>query len=70
MNNTVGNKIEEYEEEIATMKIMIYSLKQGIDDMLKAFGARKTVKTEKWEADCRKVAKECIKKEKGNEVQE
>ena len=65
-------KIEEYEEEIATMKIMIYSLKQAFDDTYKAFGARKTdlVKTEKWEEDCRKVAKEYIKKGRENEVQE
>ena len=67
MNDTVSKKIEEYEEEIATMKIMIYSLKQALDDTFKALGSREVdlVKTEKWEEDCRKVAKEYIAKEQG-----
>ena len=51
---------------------MVYSLKQAFDDTFKAYGVRETdlVKTEKWEEDCRKVAKEYIAKEKENEVQE
>lgn len=69
---TASEKINKYEEEIATMKVMIYSLKQAFDDTFKALGTREAdlVKTEKWEEDCRKVAKEYIKNERENEVQE
>ena len=57
------------QEEIATMKIMIYSLKQAIDDILKAYGSRQKdlVDTTKWEKECRIEAKKLLKENK-NEI--
>ena len=52
-------------EAMGTMQVMIYSLKQAIDDILEAMGATKKelADTNKWEEECRKVARELYLKE-------
>ena len=63
---TMGEKIDQYEEEIATMKVMIYSLHQSIDDICYGLTKQHVFDKEKWEKECRKVAKSYIKRVKND----
>lgn len=61
------NKLE---EELATMKIMIYSLHSSINDIVKAVSGEEIVPIEEWEKECKKIAKmslESQEKKEGNE---
>ena len=54
--------LEKIEKELATMKIMIYSLYKSItlDDELKEVG--------KWERKCEEIAERQLKKQKDSDV--
>lgn len=58
---TASEKIDQYVEEIATMKVMIYSLHKSLDDIVHSLTKQHIEDMQKWEDECRKVAKNYIK---------
>ena len=60
--------MERLELELATMKIMIYSLKDCCESIYKALDKKyKIVENDVWEKDCENVAKDYLKKIKESE---
>lgn len=55
------------QEEIATMKIMLYSLHNSIDDICYGLTKQHIKDIGKWEKECRKEAKKLLKENK-NEI--
>lgn len=51
------------ELELATMKVMIYSLHNAINDLCKALTNNEITELENWENDCVETAKSILKKE-------
>lgn len=49
--------------EIATMKLMIFSLHNAINDLCKSLTGKEITKLEKWEKECKEIAQIYLKKE-------
>lgn len=49
--------------ELATMKIMIYSLHNAINDLCKSLTGQEITELEKWEKECKEMAQIYLKKE-------
>lgn len=49
--------------EIATMKIMIFSLYNSINDLCKSLTGKEITKLEKWAKECEEIAQIYLKKE-------
>ena len=49
--------------ELATMKVMIYSLHDAINDLCKLLTNIEITELEEWENDCVEIAKSLLKKE-------
>lgn len=49
--------------EISTMKIMIFSLHNAINDLCKSLTGKEITKLEKWEKECEEIAQIYLKKE-------
>lgn len=51
------------ELELASMKIMIYSLHNAINDLHKSLTGKEITELEKWENECIETAKSILEKE-------
>lgn len=59
-------KDNNYLTEIATLKVMVFSLFDAIQDTLRALGGT-TMEKKEWQKACEKTAKEILKGAKENE---
>ena len=51
------------ELELATMKVMIFSLHDAINDLCKSLTGKDITELEKWEKECEEIAQIYLKKE-------
>ena len=49
--------------ELATMKIMIFSLHNAINDLCKSLTGKEIIELEKWEKECEETVQNYLKKE-------
>ena len=71
MNNEEEIDVLPIETKIATIEVMIYSLRNSIEDICKALDPKsKTTSYEKWLEKCENSAKYLLKKQKEKENEE
>lgn len=51
------------ELELATMKVMIFSLHVAINDLCKSLTGKEITELEKWEKECEEIAQKYLKRE-------
>lgn len=51
------------ELELATIKVMLFSLHNAINDLCKLLTGEETTELEKWEKECEEIAQIYLKKE-------
>lgn len=51
------------ELELATMKVMIFSLHDAINDLCKSLTGKEITELEKWEKECEEIAQKYLKRE-------
>lgn len=63
---STNEALKRIKEELVTMKIMVYSLKDANDKILRAISSKsKIVDTDEWEEACKDAARRTLKNKKG-----